>query len=95
MGRNTLHELLDHVSDSFLVFGVQVFKRSLRARQVNPRKVYAIDPGLVMATQHISTDNLGSRLETAVFVELHQQLGRAREGAVSYYVTGSGSVSSG
>ncbi|MCJ7797888.1 MAG: ATP-binding protein, partial [Thermoleophilia bacterium] len=70
VGKDTLHELLDYLNDAFLVFGIQVFRQSLRARQVNPRKIYAIDPGLAFATSHISALDLGSRLETAVYLDL-------------------------
>jgi predicted AAA+ superfamily ATPase len=90
VGKDTLHELLDYLSDAFLVFGIQVFRQSLRARQVNPRKIYAIDPGLAFATSHISAVDLGSRLETAVYLELRRRLGRVREGSISYHLTRSG-----
>jgi predicted AAA+ superfamily ATPase len=77
----TLHELLEYLSDAFFVFGIQVFRQSLRARQVNPRKVYAIVPGLAFTTSHVSATDLGSRLETAVYPDLRRRLGRARGGA--------------
>ncbi|MCZ7663821.1 MAG: ATP-binding protein [Thermoleophilia bacterium] len=90
VGKDTLHALLDHLTDAFLVFGIQAFRRSLRARQVNPRKMYAVDPGLAFATSHAATADLGARLETAVYLELRRRFGRTREGAISYYVTSGG-----
>ncbi|MHB0980623.1 MAG: ATP-binding protein [Thermoleophilia bacterium] len=90
VGKDTLHELLGHLTDAFLVFGIQVFRRSLRSRQVNPRKMYAIDPGLAYATSHAAATDLGARLENAVYLELRRRFGRAREGAISYYLTADG-----
>ncbi|MHB8868604.1 MAG: ATP-binding protein [Thermoleophilia bacterium] len=90
VGKDTLHALFDHLTDAFLVFGIQVFRRSLRARQVNPRKVYAVDPGLAYATSYAAATDLGARLETAVYLELRRRIGPAREGAISYYVTEGG-----
>ncbi len=90
VGKDTLYALLEHLTDAFLVFGIEVFRRSLRARQVNPRKMYAVDPGLAFATSHAAATDLGARLETAVYLELRRRFGRSREGAISYYVTADG-----
>lgn len=49
VGRDTLYSLQDYFTDAFLLFSVPIFSRSLRAREVNARKVCAIDPGLVFA----------------------------------------------
>jgi uncharacterized protein len=46
VSKNTLHELLEHLTEAFLVFTVPIHTSSERARQVNPRKVYPVDPGL-------------------------------------------------
>ena len=84
-GKNTLHELLAHLEDAYLLFTVPIHTRSERARMVNPRKVYAIDPGLVTACRRQATNDVGHLLENTVFLELHR---RGRE--VAYYRTGSG-----
>lgn len=90
VGKNTLHALLDHLSDAFLVSAVSVFRVSHAERQRLPRKMYAIDPGLALATSVAVAENVGARLETAVYVELRRRLGRLREGAISYYLTSDG-----
>jgi predicted AAA+ superfamily ATPase len=81
---------MEHFEDSFLVFGVPVFRRSLRARSATPKKAYAVDPGLARAVSHVTADDLGSRLETTVYLELRRRTRDRREGGVSYYVTQSG-----
>ena len=49
VGKATLLAYLGHLVDAFLVFLVPMRTRSARQRAVNPRKVYAIDPGLAAA----------------------------------------------
>jgi len=84
-GKNTLHEYLEYLADAYLVFPISVHTRSARARMVNPRKVYAIDTGLVQAyTRNVQPD-WGHLLENFVFLEL-----RRRGGLSEYYRTSSG-----
>lgn len=90
VGKDLLHALLDHFADAFLVFTIPVFRKSLRARQTNPRKVYAIDPGLAHAVSHVAADDLGRRLETAVYLELRRRNTIGRDGTISYYLTSEG-----
>lgn len=88
--KDTLHALLDHLSDALLVFPVEVFRRSLKARRVNQRKIYAIDPGLMRAMSFVTAVDTGARLENLVYLELRRRIGRAYDGAISYYTTASG-----
>jgi predicted AAA+ superfamily ATPase len=90
VGRDTLYELLDHFVDAFLLFTVPIFSRSLRVRQANPRKIYAIDPGLFYAVSPAGVSNRGARLENAVYIELRRRVRASREGTVSYYLTKTG-----
>jgi predicted AAA+ superfamily ATPase len=90
VSRDTLHALLDHFQDAYLVFAIPVFKKSLRARTTNARKLYAIDPGLAAAMSHVTATDAGARLENAVFLELRRRRGRLLQGQVSYYLTASG-----
>lgn len=89
VGKDTLYELLDHFIDAFLLFSIPVFDRSLRVREVNPKKVYAVDPGLAFAVAPAGVSNLGARLENAVYLELRRRYRGGREGTISYYSTSS------
>ncbi len=80
--KNTLFDLLDHLHDAYFCFPVEVHDRSMRRRQVNPRKVYAIDPGMCRATSTGQTRDAGAALETAVHMAL-----RARGLRPDYVVT--------
>lgn len=90
VGKDLLHALVGHANDAFLAFTVGRFSRSARTRAHQPRKVYAVDPGLAAAVSLATTRDWGARLETAVYVELRRRLGRSREGAIAYYVTEAG-----
>ena len=90
VSKDSLHALLDHFEDAYLVHAVPIFKQSERARASNPRKVYAIDPGLAWAMSHATAVDLGARLETAVFLELRRRYGRLLQGQIAYYRTSSG-----
>ena len=90
VGRDTLYALLDYFTDAFLLFTIPVFDRSLRAREANLKKVYAVDPGLQFAVAPAGVSNLGARLENAVYLELRRRLRGTRDGVISYYSTGAG-----
>jgi predicted AAA+ superfamily ATPase len=53
-------------------FAIPIHSSSERARQVNPRKLYAVDPGLVTACARRGSADTGQLLETAVFGELRR-----------------------
>ncbi len=90
VSKDTLHALLDHFQDAYLVFAIPVFDRSVRVQATNPRKLYAIDPGLAAAMSHVTATDLGARLENAVFLKLRRRHGRLLRGEVCYYLTKSG-----
>lgn len=88
VGKDTLYNLLDYFTDAFLLFSVPVFARSLRARESNPRKIYAVDPGLAFAVAPAGVSDAGARLENTVYLELRRRLRGSRDGMISYYSTG-------
>ena len=72
VSKDSLHAWLEHVQDAFVFFAIPIHTHSERARQVNPRKVYAVDPGLVTACARRGSADLGQLLETTVFIELRR-----------------------
>jgi hypothetical protein len=84
VAKNTLHEYLEYIEDAFLAFLVPLAARSVRRKQVNPRKVYAVDPGLVQAFT-LRTENYGPLFENLVFNDL-----RRRGCDVAYHLTSEG-----
>ena len=71
--RDTLHELLAHLEDAFLVTAVPIATDSEKQRQINPRKIYPVDTGLIAAYDRSPRANLGHLLESAVFIELQRR----------------------
>lgn len=84
-GKNTLFDMLGYFHDAYFCYPVEIHDRSVRRRQVNPRKVYAADPGLCRAFATGQTEDRGFALEGAVFLAL-----RARGLQPDYVVTPSG-----
>ncbi len=73
VSKDTLHSYLAYLEDAFLVFTVPLFTESLRKRQTNPQKVYAIDNGLIRANTFNLSANLGKFLENQVYLDLRRQ----------------------
>jgi hypothetical protein len=73
VGKDTLHDYLDHLEDSFLVRTVWMHSTSERQRMVNPRKVYPIDPGLIAIFERAGRPQTGHALETVVMLELERR----------------------
>ncbi len=73
VSKDSVHALLAHVIDSYLVSTVSLHTASERQRNSNPRKVYPADPGLIRAFDVSGRANLGHALETAVFNELQRR----------------------
>jgi predicted AAA+ superfamily ATPase len=90
VGKATLLEYLGHLVDAFLVFLVPLRSRSVRQQAVNPRKVYAIDPGLAAAMYRGGAQNRGAQLENAVYLELRRRFGRLSDGVIGWVKTSSG-----
>lgn len=72
-GKNTLHAYLDYLQDTFLVFSLHMKTNSERQRMVNPRKIYAIDTGLVSAYLPDDKKDIGHLLENIVYMELRRR----------------------
>jgi hypothetical protein len=85
VSRDSVHQLLAHLTDCFLVRTVWMEARSERQRMVNPRKSYPVDAGLIPIFDRSGRANHGHALETAVLIELER-----RRCAVTYVRTESG-----
>jgi predicted AAA+ superfamily ATPase len=84
IGKDTLHDLLRHLTDAFVIRLAEVETASERRRMVNPRKCYPVDPGLIPLFDRTGRANTGHALETCVLLEL------LRRGAEVTYVKTAG-----
>jgi predicted AAA+ superfamily ATPase len=73
VGKDTVHDLLHHLTDAFLVRTVWMESSSERQRMIHPRKAYPIDPGLIPVFDRSGKRNLGQTLETVVLLELERR----------------------
>ncbi len=82
VSKDTLYEYVDHIEDAFLAFPIEIFDKSVRKAQTNPKKLYAIDPGLVRALTLDYENDLGRLFENIIFLDL-KRLGCK----INYYIT--------
>jgi hypothetical protein len=73
ISKDTVHELIAHLEDCFLVRTVSIEADSERKRMVNPRKAYPVDPGLIPLFESTGARDEGRALETAVLIELERR----------------------
>ena len=73
ISKDTVHQLLRHLEDCFLVRTLWVEAASERRRMVNPRKAYPVDPGLIPVFDRSGKANIGHALETAVLLEIERR----------------------
>jgi predicted AAA+ superfamily ATPase len=73
VSKDTVHEYLGYLEDAFLIRLVPIHAASERRRQVNPRKCYPVDTGLIAAYERAGRAQTGHALETAVMLELERR----------------------
>ena len=82
IGKDILYDFADYIEDTYLAFSVAMYDESIRKVHTNPKKIYAIDPGLVRAVTLYFNENLGRLFENVIFLDL-KRLGCK----INYYLT--------
>lgn len=85
VSKDTLHSYLEHLEDAFLIHTVPIFTESLRVLETTPKKIYAVDNGLVNANTFNLSLNYGKMLENQVYLDLRRQ-----KKEIFYYQTSEG-----
>lgn len=80
--KDVLYDYADFIEDAYLAFSIPLYDSSIRKVQTNPKKLYAVDTGLIRALTLDYDSDLGRLFENIVFLDLR----RARC-QVSYYLT--------
>jgi predicted AAA+ superfamily ATPase len=70
---NTVIDYLSWMEEAYLFFFVQRFSWSARSMAINPRKIYAIDNGMINANTLSFNEDLGRKLENAIFIHLRNE----------------------
>ncbi|OGQ47781.1 MAG: hypothetical protein A3H42_01790 [Deltaproteobacteria bacterium RIFCSPLOWO2_02_FULL_46_8] len=78
---HTIKNYFEFLEESYLLFGVNAFSFKLKEQIRKPKKIYAIDTGLINAIVPKISLNIGRLMENTVFLELK------RRGMDVYYYT--------
>ncbi len=70
---NTVKDFISYFEDSYLIFTIPKFSYSLKKQSANPKKIYAIDTGMIKANTTGFSDDKGRLLENIVFLELRRK----------------------
>jgi hypothetical protein len=70
---STILSWFSHLELSYLVSFLPKFSHSTKAQLINPRKVYAVDLGLVSVISNTMTEDVGRKLENLVFLHLRRK----------------------
>ncbi len=73
LSKNTLAAFLGYAKDAFLLFEAPIFSPKVKNQLLYPRKVYAIDHGLLQAIRFSTSEDLGRYLENIVYLECMRQ----------------------
>lgn len=90
--REMVGDIISYFEEAYLVFRMQEFRYKLAEATTSPPKVYAIDPGLALATARANSNQLGQRLEDAVYLELRRRSGLGRIDTICSYHTKKGNL---
>jgi len=87
VSKDGIFNYLSYLEDAYCFFPVSIYSDSVRVRQVNPRKIYSVDHGLVTACVWNAKENTGSLLENLLYVQLRRV---SPWRGIHYYVTQNG-----
>lgn len=85
VSKDTLHLYISYLEDAFLIFTVPFYTESERIKQNRPKKIYAIDNGLVNANSLCTTEIINKFFENQIYLDLRRQ-----QKSIYYYHTNSG-----
>ncbi len=66
----TIKNYLEYIQQTYMIFQLLKYAPSVKTQMLSPKKVYFIDNAIVSRMGFNATDNVGVKLENAVFIEL-------------------------
>lgn len=82
IGKDILYEYAEYIEDAYLSFSVPVYDKSIRKVHANPKKLYAIDSGMVRSHTLDYENDFGRLFENIVYLDL-KRMGCK----INYYLT--------
>ena len=70
---STILNWFSHLELSYLISFLPMYSHSTKAQLINPRKVYAIDLGMLDAISNTMTEDVGRKLENLIFLHLRRK----------------------
>jgi len=67
---HTVKNYVEYLERAYLIFQVRRFSFKLKSQMLSPRKVYAVDTGLINAVSFKFSENIDRLMENLVFLEL-------------------------
>ena len=64
---------IEFLSEAYMFITINKYDPSLKKQMINPKKIYAIDTGLINAVSFHFSENRGRIMENAVFLELKRR----------------------
>jgi len=85
IGKNAVYDIMAYIEDAYCLFPISVFSHSHNQRSIAPKKLYAVDQGLITAYTIKPGFEHAALLENTVFCSI-----RHRTSGIYYYVTHDG-----
>lgn len=85
VGKDSLYAFMIYFQDAYCIFSVPLYSFSLKKAELNPKKIYPVDPGLITAFTIKSHFDDAARLESLIFMHLRRQTEK-----IYYYETRQG-----
>ncbi|MCL7412790.1 MAG: ATP-binding protein [ANME-2 cluster archaeon] len=73
IAKETVKEYISYAENSYLIYTLTKFDRSVKKQIINPKKMYCIDTGLVNSILFKFSENRGRLLENLVYMTLEKQ----------------------
>ncbi len=75
VSKETILNYFSYLCDIHYIYPVSLFSYSLNQQNLNPKKVYLVDTGLISANSFLFSENKGRYLENIVAIELFRRHG--------------------
>lgn len=73
VGKDSLYAFMSYFQDAYCIFSIPLYSFSLKKSELNPKKIYPVDPGLITALSIKSKFDDSARLESLIFMHLRRQ----------------------
>lgn len=73
---HTIENYVSYIAESYLAFQMLPFSFKVKEQLISPKKIYAIDTGMINAVSSKTFDNKSRLIENAVFLDILRRHGR-------------------